>query len=103
MSIHRIGSFIPVPNRAQLSWNPGHSTFGNGTVPSEMERYNPAPSVQEAIMTRFRLSLLGVLVVVVSIWAPGAAQRGAPADGQWRNYSGDLGGTKYSPLSQIDK
>src|SRR5262245_2495322 len=54
-------------------------------------------------MTRFRLSLLGGLVVVVSIWAPGAAQRGAPADGQWRNYSGDLGGTKYSPLSQIDK
>jgi quinoprotein glucose dehydrogenase len=54
-------------------------------------------------MTRFRLSLLGVLVVVVSIWAPAAAQRGATADGQWRNYSGDLGGTKYSPLSQIDK
>jgi len=54
-------------------------------------------------MTRFRLSLLGVLVVVVSIWAPAVAQRGAAADGQWRNYSGDLGGTKYSPLSQIDK
>ena len=54
-------------------------------------------------MTRFRLSLLGVLVVVISIWAPAAAQRGATADGQWRNYSGDLGGTKYSPLSQIDK
>ena len=35
--------------------------------------------------------------------APGAAgaQYGA-ANGEWRSYGGDLGGTKYSPLDQID-
>ena len=31
-----------------------------------------------------------------------SAQHGAPANGEWPTYSGDLGGTKYSPLDQID-
>jgi len=31
------------------------------------------------------------------------AQTGAPADGEWRYYSGDIGATKYSPLAQITK
>ena len=31
------------------------------------------------------------------------AQRGAPANGEWPTYGGDLGGTKYSPLDQIDR
>ena len=31
-----------------------------------------------------------------------SAQRGAPANGEWPTYGGDLGSTKYSPLDQID-
>ena len=30
------------------------------------------------------------------------AQKGAPSNGEWPTYSGDLGGTKYSPLDQIN-
>ncbi len=30
------------------------------------------------------------------------AQHGAPANGEWPTYGGDLGATKYSPLDQID-
>lgn len=29
------------------------------------------------------------------------AQRGAPTEGEWPYYSGDMGTTKYSPLAQI--
>ena len=32
---------------------------------------------------------------------PAAAQYGA-LDGEWRSYGGDVGGTKYSSLDQID-
>ncbi len=31
------------------------------------------------------------------------AQQGAPADGEWRTFGGDLGSTKYSPLDQITR
>ena len=46
---------------------------------------------------------LAVFVAVVAFGAvsPGA-QRG-PADVEWRQYSGDNGSTKYSPLAQITK
>ena len=30
------------------------------------------------------------------------AQHGAPANGEWPTYGGDLGATKYSPLDQND-
>ncbi len=54
-------------------------------------------------MPVFRLVRLVLLVaVVVSTTArPVAAQQGAPADGEWRTFGGDLGSTKYSPLAQI--
>ena len=32
----------------------------------------------------------------------GTAQQGAPTNGEWPTYGGDLGSTKYSPLDQID-
>jgi quinoprotein glucose dehydrogenase len=35
--------------------------------------------------------------------ASAAAQYGAPANGEWPTYGGDLGSTKYSPLDQIDR
>ncbi len=46
--------------------------------------------------------LLGLLAVAVILW-PGAAraQYGA-TNGEWPTYGGDLGGTKYSALDQID-
>ena len=44
---------------------------------------------------------IGVFVVLV-IAVDLSAQQGAPETGEWPTYSGDLGGTKYSPLDQID-
>ena len=44
------------------------------------------------------------LVAIVMVMAvPVSAQHGAPASGEWPTYGGDLGGTKYSPLDQIDR
>ena len=43
------------------------------------------------------------LAMVVMAGGPAVAQRGAPANGEWPTYGGDLGGTKYSPLDQIDR
>ncbi len=42
------------------------------------------------------------LVVALAAASPAAAQYGAPANGEWPTYGGDLGSTKYSPLDQID-
>ena len=48
---------------------------------------------------------LAVILVIVLLAAagPAAAQHGAPANGEWPTYGGDLGSTKYSPLDQIDR
>ena len=50
------------------------------------------------------VALAAVLAVAVVIVGAGSAwaQAGAPANGEWPTYGGDLGSTKYSPLSQID-
>ena len=47
--------------------------------------------------------LVVVIALVVALGAapPAAAQHGA-RNGEWRHYGGDAGGTKYSPLDQID-
>ena len=42
-----------------------------------------------------------VAVATVAISTPAAAQEGAP-NGEWPYYGGDVGGTKYSGLDQID-
>ena len=44
-----------------------------------------------------------ILALVLAAGAPALAQQGAPANGEWPTYGGDLGGTKYSPLDQIDR
>ena len=47
-------------------------------------------------------SVLGLVALSLALWpSPALAQYGA-ANGEWRTYAGDLGGTKYSPLDQID-
>jgi len=49
--------------------------------------------------TAVAATMVAALAVMV---APVAAQTGAPANGEWPTYGGDLGSTKYSPLDQID-
>jgi quinoprotein glucose dehydrogenase len=46
--------------------------------------------------------LSSAIVVAVGV-ASSHAQRGAAENGEWRYYSGDIAGTKYSPLAQITK
>ena len=41
------------------------------------------------------------LAALACVCAPAQAQYGA-LNGEWRSYGGDVGGTKYSPLDQID-
>jgi quinoprotein glucose dehydrogenase len=45
-------------------------------------------------------------VVMIAGWGASSglgAQKGAPKTGEWTEYGGDKGATKYSPLAQIDK
>ena len=53
-------------------------------------------------MIRRTSRVLGLLSVVILVSSGAGAQQGAPANGEWPTYGGDLGGTKYSPLDQID-
>jgi len=53
-------------------------------------------------MTLRTLPIGWMLIVFALVGAPAGAQQGAPANGEWPTYGGDLGGTKYSPLDQID-
>ncbi len=53
------------------------------------------------LRTRCRTFCLVAIVMVMAV--PLSAQHGAPASGEWPTYGGDLGGTKYSPLDQIDR
>ena len=51
---------------------------------------------------RFRFVAPAIaLVALVTTVAPAGAQHGA-TNGEWSSYAGDNGGTKYSPLDQID-
>jgi quinoprotein glucose dehydrogenase len=54
------------------------------------------------MMFRRTYRVLGLLTLVIFAAAGAHAQQGAPANGEWPTYGGDLGGTKYSPLDQID-
>jgi quinoprotein glucose dehydrogenase len=54
---------------------------------------------------RFSLKLSGLLTIVAAVLVSHAflsAQRN-PQEGEWRNYFGGTDGTKYSPLSQLNK
>ncbi len=43
-----------------------------------------------------------MLALTTLVATPVLAQQGAPANGEWPTYGGDLGSTKYSPLDQIN-
>jgi quinoprotein glucose dehydrogenase len=53
-------------------------------------------------MDRTKLAAL-VGAVLIAWTAHVATQSGAPRSGEWRDYGGDQGYTKYSPLDQINK
>ena len=53
-------------------------------------------------MMRWAHTVSWILVTTVLVMSPAAAQQGAPANGEWPTYGGDLGSTKYSPLNQIN-
>ena len=44
-----------------------------------------------------------VLALVFALSSGVLAQQGAPTNGEWPTYGGDLGSTKYSPLDQLDR
>ena len=50
---------------------------------------------------RATLALAAACLASVAVPAPVAAQQGAP-NGEWTYYGGDVGGTKYSGLDQVD-
>jgi quinoprotein glucose dehydrogenase len=55
---------------------------------------------------RFSLKLSGLLTIAAAVLVSHASFVGAqrtPPGGEWRNYFGGTDGTKYSPLSQINK
>ena len=51
--------------------------------------------------TKFFPLWCGVVISTLLLIPSAQAQMGA-ADGEWRTFGGDIGGTKYTPLSQID-
>ena len=72
-----------------------------GRIPAARRARGPARSRSDA---RFRPSSILLPVACAALLAaaaPAAAQHGAP-NGEWPSYGGDLGGTKYSGLDQID-
>ena len=55
-------------------------------------------------MTRKLHSRSGRLIVTLFAFATvSGAGSDAPAKGEWRQYAGDNGSTKYSPLDQINR
>ena len=47
--------------------------------------------------------VISAFIVVSASSRAFVAQQGAPANGEWPTYGGDLGSSKYSPLDQIDQ
>src|SRR5205085_11906494 len=63
-------------------------------------RYNPARgSVMKPNIVKSLLPAVAAAFLALSL--TGAAQHGTTG-GEWRHYGGDAGGTKYSPLDQIN-
>jgi len=46
--------------------------------------------------------VLGSIGLAIWTLPPARGQQGTPASGEWRVYGGDAGGTRYSPLDQIN-
>ena len=49
------------------------------------------------------VSSVACAALLALVARPVPAQQGAPADGEWRTFGGDLGSTKYSPLDQVTR
>ena len=55
------------------------------------------------LMTRSVVWIGTLLLCAVVAVHQVSAQHGAPSNGEWPTYGGDLGGSKYSPLDQITR
>jgi quinoprotein glucose dehydrogenase len=53
------------------------------------------------INTRFKISLLALTALLLAGCLP-AVREDSIVDGEWPSYGNDIGGTRYSPLTQID-
>jgi quinoprotein glucose dehydrogenase len=72
----------------------------------------PGPRARQATAIAFSAACLAILVAgVLALWIPshsvkgalaGSAPPAATTDGQWTHYGANLGGTRYSALSQIN-
>src|SRR5262249_53688590 len=83
----------------------GGFSWGSSIQPGRLEVGIAAVIIATAVLQRgLPMSRRAfVAVLALSYVAPDAlAQHGAPANGEWRTYGGDLGNTGYSPLDQID-
>lgn len=58
---------------------------------------------EKTMMRHLIRRLAAVLVVTLLLAAPRATAQNGTKDGQWRFYSGDNAGTRYSPLDQINR
>jgi quinoprotein glucose dehydrogenase len=55
------------------------------------------------LTSRRPAAVLVIIVLVCSSATLAVLAQSSPRQGEWRNYFGDTNGTKYSPLSQIDR
>src|SRR5215203_214055 len=79
-----------------------------GGAPQKTADSPPGPTTMPPTggqgMSRVQRALgCAVLVGLVASAFPGSAQKGSPASGEWRAYSGDTGSTRYAPLDQITR
>src|SRR5678815_541286 len=71
----------------------------NEHAPYNSVRGNPMRKGSGSVMAKGMLLVFACAVLVSG--QGGSAQRGTTG-GEWRHYGGDAGGTKYSPLDQIN-
>src|SRR5262249_25535583 len=81
---------------------------GSETIYSAANIVSNAFCARERVMFRqvFRtIGMVSIVVLTVCLWTPQTSGQGSlpsTKDGEWPSYSGDIRGTRYSPLSQID-
>ena len=63
-------------------------------------RFHGLDADRRKVNLRLHVAVICFLLAA-GLW-PLQGQQGASAEGEWRAYGGDLGNTKYSPLTQID-
>ena len=68
-----------------------------------MGAFYPAVSFRMRNYAHSYYVIVAYIAATIGGGSPALAQQGAPPNGEWPTYGGDLGGSKYSPLDQIDR